>query len=232
MVKCLNKYGLKFETVNPSNEVQKKLPLWHHPGANSQKRQENNGERPSCLRRNHAVMTVGDALDLIQRLDDPLHYKRMTCLCDACDADKEQGCENPHACVTTAASRLGQILPRWIPDAGRVGETAPDNTSETGGSKRFEPPESITSLAQGLRVMTRRSDEPKERQAPPLRRRTTVEPTPGAVEIYIAGRVHTPSGKKARAAAGVFIRVNDGRNLGKCIPAAAEQSQYAAELYA
>ncbi|KAJ6572628.1 hypothetical protein B0H10DRAFT_1669573, partial [Mycena sp. CBHHK59/15] len=116
MVKCLYKYGFSFEMVNPSPEIQRQLPLWHHPGEDDQKRQVNNGCKANCLRRNHAGLTVGDGMDLTQRLDDPMHEANTSCDCDACEEDRTvRGCENPHACIKAAASRLGQILPKWIP---------------------------------------------------------------------------------------------------------------------
>ncbi|KAJ7358079.1 hypothetical protein DFH08DRAFT_635238, partial [Mycena albidolilacea] len=119
MVKCLRKYGLVFETVHPSNELQRAMPLWHHPGENPQKRQQNNGKKAKCLRRNHAALTIGDGVDIARRLADPLHYKFASCVCDACERDREtRGCENPHACAVAASSRLGQILPKWIPSLG------------------------------------------------------------------------------------------------------------------
>ncbi|KAJ7247217.1 hypothetical protein C8J57DRAFT_1080927, partial [Mycena rebaudengoi] len=230
LIKCLNKYGLKFETLNPSPTIQRQMPLWHHPGANRQKSQINNGEKADCLRRNHGALIVGDALALVQRLEDPLHSERVTCECDKCDDDRTiSGCENPHACVMAAAARLGQIHPKWTGEA-----TAAEKTPETEGesSKIFEPPERITTLAMGLRVMTRRPEEPQEREPAPARRRVIVEPAPDAAEIYIAGKVHAQAGGKARAAVGIFVKVGDNRNSGKCIPVNENQSQYAAELYA
>ncbi|KAJ7342328.1 hypothetical protein DFH08DRAFT_632051, partial [Mycena albidolilacea] len=116
MIKCLNKYGISFETVRPSTELLKKMPLWHHPGEDRQKRQENNGKKAKCMRKNHAALTIGDGLSLAQRLKNPIHAKLASCVCDECEDDREvRGCQNPHACATAAASRLGQILPRWIP---------------------------------------------------------------------------------------------------------------------
>ncbi|KAJ7754194.1 hypothetical protein DFH07DRAFT_743998 [Mycena maculata] len=32
MVRCLKKYGISFETVKPSEDVRRALPIWHHPG--------------------------------------------------------------------------------------------------------------------------------------------------------------------------------------------------------
>ncbi|KAJ6542116.1 hypothetical protein B0H10DRAFT_1671118, partial [Mycena sp. CBHHK59/15] len=116
MLKCMNKYGVSFETSNPTNEMLRKLPLWHHPGEDGDKRQENNGKVARCLRRNHAALTIGEGVDVAQRLHNPLHANRKTCACDECEVDREvHGCENPHGCATKAASRLKQIRPRWIP---------------------------------------------------------------------------------------------------------------------
>ncbi|KAJ7739790.1 hypothetical protein DFH07DRAFT_679873, partial [Mycena maculata] len=114
MVKCMNKYGVSFETVHPSNEIKEDMPLWHHPGKVPGKRQENNGRKAKCLRKKHAVIKVHDALDLIRRLDDPQHTRNEACSCDACEVDRTvRKCQNPHACIAAAAARLGQILPKW-----------------------------------------------------------------------------------------------------------------------
>ncbi|KAJ7780648.1 hypothetical protein DFH07DRAFT_765167 [Mycena maculata] len=80
--------------------------------------------------------------------------------------------------------------------------------------------------------MTSRTNEPKERKDPPVRRRAATVPAPVAIEIFIAGSVHVPSSKKARAATGTFIEEGDMRNKGKCIPVVGEQSLYMAELFA
>ncbi|KAJ7269103.1 hypothetical protein C8J57DRAFT_952995, partial [Mycena rebaudengoi] len=235
MVKCLNKYGVSFETTHPSTEIKKKMPLWYHPRKNRHKRQVNNSQEANCLRQNHAVFTVGDGLEMIRRRDDPLHYDRASCECDACDDDKEiRGCENPHACIAAAASRLGQILPGWIPSEQEAEPLLQEATNETREEDRgyFEPPMEITMLAQGLRVMTLRPDEPKERIDRPVRRRAQVNPIIAAVEVYIAGAVHAPSSKRASAAAGIFFGEGDERNTGKNVPIADTQSQYVAEIYA
>ncbi|KAF8184551.1 hypothetical protein K438DRAFT_2160889, partial [Mycena galopus ATCC 62051] len=114
MIKCMNKYGMEFATVLPPSEIMREMPLWHHPGEDPQKRQDNNGKKAKCLRGKHTASNVGHALDLAQRLRDPLHSSRASCVCDGCDDDRtERGCPNPHACAAAAASRLSQILPRW-----------------------------------------------------------------------------------------------------------------------
>ncbi|KAJ6614056.1 hypothetical protein B0H10DRAFT_1950974 [Mycena sp. CBHHK59/15] len=170
---------------------------------------------------------------MAQRLCNPLHAKRATCVCDECEVDRDtHGCENPHACATKAASRLGQIRLRWIPKPGDTErhEAEPMDGEETSG--RFLPPDAITNLAQGLRAMTHRVGEPLERPEPPIRRRVRMTPIPEEITIYIAGTIHTPLSKKVTAAAGIIINAGDNGRNGKCIPVDAEQSQYVAEFYA
>ncbi|KAJ7693070.1 hypothetical protein B0H17DRAFT_933441, partial [Mycena rosella] len=116
LVKCLNKYGISFATVNPSQEVLRMMPLWHHPGEDNARRQENNGKHANCLRGKHDALTVGAGLDIAQRLTNPLHSNRATRVCDDCDADRTlRGCADPHACAKKAASRLRQLQVQWIP---------------------------------------------------------------------------------------------------------------------
>ncbi|KAJ7233781.1 hypothetical protein C8J57DRAFT_995332, partial [Mycena rebaudengoi] len=116
LVKCINKYGMEFVTINPTESIQREMPLWYHPRERPDKRQENNGRRAGCLQDNHGIFEVGAGLDLAQRLEDPLHGPRVTCECDGCDKDHTtRGCDNPHACATAAASHLYQILPKWVP---------------------------------------------------------------------------------------------------------------------
>jgi hypothetical protein len=50
LVRYVNKYGVNFATIHPSEEVQKEMPLWHHPGEDPRKRQDNNGKKGKCLR--------------------------------------------------------------------------------------------------------------------------------------------------------------------------------------
>ncbi|KAJ7770259.1 hypothetical protein DFH07DRAFT_735479 [Mycena maculata] len=152
MIKCLNKYGFSFETINPCEQIQKEMPLWHHPGINRIKRQINNSEIAQCLRKNHAMLMVSEGMDLAQRLDEPSHEKHDSCDCEDCDRDHTLlGCNKPHACVKAVAARLGQILPKWIPVPGE-GETpsGDDEPADAGGdSVNFKPPTNIKSLAQG-----------------------------------------------------------------------------------
>jgi hypothetical protein len=234
MVKCLNKYGISFETVKPSTEIQRGMPLWCHPGKDRWKQQENNSKRARCMRSKHAVLTVGDGLDLAKRLDNPLYAGQASCMCDECDDDRmTRRCEKPHACATAAASRIEQILPRWIPSPGDTmsqGPVAEQDQDDDAG--HFLPPESITELAQGLRIMMLRDGKPQECPNPLIRRWAAVTPAPEAVTVCIAGSVHVPPRKRASTAAGIFLKAEDSGNKGRCGPKSEVQSQFVGELFA
>ncbi|KAJ6630373.1 hypothetical protein B0H10DRAFT_1632634, partial [Mycena sp. CBHHK59/15] len=116
LVRCLNKYGVSFGTVNLSTDIKNEMLLWHHPRKVDNKWQGNNSEKAQCLRHNHTALTVGKGLDIAQRLGDPLHANRATCMCDECNDDRNiRGCKDPHACTSKAATRLKEINPGWVP---------------------------------------------------------------------------------------------------------------------
>jgi hypothetical protein len=83
-----------------------------------------------------------------------------------------------------------------------------------------------------MRVITRRDSEPKEHLEPPVRRRAAAAPPPEETEVYIAGAVHVPPSTRTNTTTGIFIKTEDGRNKGKCLPLDGDQSQYVAELFA
>ncbi|KAJ7145027.1 hypothetical protein C8R46DRAFT_918855 [Mycena filopes] len=55
MLKTAKKYGVKFDTLNPSNQIQGSLPLWHHAGGDPEKTQYPNSKSCCCLRQNHVL---------------------------------------------------------------------------------------------------------------------------------------------------------------------------------
>ncbi|KAJ7824831.1 hypothetical protein B0H13DRAFT_1658299 [Mycena leptocephala] len=103
----------------------------------------------------------------------------------------------------------------------------PDN-----GAVFFTPPSGITSLSQGLRALTKRVNEARERPAPRVRRRARAAIPTADTIVYVSSAIHAPRRTPRSAAAGLFYGVGDLRNRGFCIPADEVQSKYAAEIYA
>ncbi|KAJ6612025.1 hypothetical protein B0H10DRAFT_1655234, partial [Mycena sp. CBHHK59/15] len=228
MLKCMDKYGVIFETVSPTEDIQRALPLWHHPGEDPTKTQKNNGTKAHCLRTKHGVKTLGKGVDLAERLKKNAHEKTTDCSCGDCIEDRtERGCKNPHACATAAIDRMKQIRPKWTDRSTPTWAADPEDDVVL-----FVPPKNTTSLAQGLRALTKRSNEAKERPVPRIRRRAEVATPPSGIKIYVNSAIHAPPRLHKSAAAGVFYGMDDVRNKGFRIPAKEEQSPYAAEMYA
>ncbi|KAJ7180856.1 hypothetical protein C8R46DRAFT_885735, partial [Mycena filopes] len=58
MINTARKYGVIFDTPNPTKEIREALPLWHPFGEDPNKRQLNNKSQCKCLRKNHGTLTV------------------------------------------------------------------------------------------------------------------------------------------------------------------------------
>ncbi|KAJ6534158.1 hypothetical protein B0H19DRAFT_1185430, partial [Mycena capillaripes] len=161
------------------------------------------------------------------RLRDPANKKLVSCLCSKCIEDRiTRGCKDPHACVTAAADCM-----RHTP-----GTAAQEQTQNTPGREDdetcFKPPKSINTLTQGLRVLTNRMNEAKERPSVRVRRRLIESNATINVTVYISNATHTPPRMRKRAAAGVVYDVNDNQNKGFRVPIDEDQTPYVAEIFA
>ncbi|KAJ6526330.1 hypothetical protein B0H19DRAFT_857394, partial [Mycena capillaripes] len=115
MLKCMNKYGISFEAVLPTEAIRREMPFWHHPGETAGNKRSNNGKKANCLRRNHNIKTLGNALDLTGRLETPAHENSASCVCSDCIDDRTtRSCKDPNACVIAAADRMKCFLPKWV----------------------------------------------------------------------------------------------------------------------
>ncbi|PBK82300.1 hypothetical protein ARMGADRAFT_1038755 [Armillaria gallica] len=62
MLKTAKDLGVQFEMAAPCVEVLEKIPIWHHFGTKEKAHKMNNMEQNICLRMNHGVEYVGEAL--------------------------------------------------------------------------------------------------------------------------------------------------------------------------
>ncbi|KAJ6528556.1 hypothetical protein B0H19DRAFT_1194781 [Mycena capillaripes] len=145
------------------------------------------------------------------------HEKSASCLCSECIEDRiTRGCKDPNACVT-----------------GTAAQEQTQNTPDHGDDETcFKPPKSIETLTQGLRVLTNRTNEAKERPPVCVRRRLTESNAKTNVTVHISHATHSPPRMKKRAAAGIVYGVNDNRNRGFRVPIDEDQTPYVAEIFA
>ncbi|KAJ7106852.1 hypothetical protein C8R43DRAFT_905988 [Mycena crocata] len=107
MVNVAKRYGIIFDTHQPTQEIRRKLPLWHHFGEDRRKHRVNNSIQCKCLRSKHEAKTMGDAEVISARLDDPRHRADRKCTCLDCIDDRAfQKCQNPHACAKMARYKV------------------------------------------------------------------------------------------------------------------------------
>ncbi|KAJ7440757.1 hypothetical protein FB451DRAFT_959977, partial [Mycena latifolia] len=114
MINWARKLGVQFVASNPHRDVLLEMPLWHHFGEDTPKRQINNNARCRCVRDVHGVFYVRDAMAVILRLTDASHTPKINCLCYDCVEDRAlKHCKNPHSCAMTDRTRLDRLLPKW-----------------------------------------------------------------------------------------------------------------------
>ncbi|KAJ6480518.1 hypothetical protein C8R47DRAFT_599940 [Mycena vitilis] len=161
MIACAERYGVVFDTIDPSVEIREQLPLFHHFGKDPSKTQLNNTPACKCLRENHNVQAIGEGRKLTNKIQNEDHKPTAACKCVPCnELRRSEGCNNPHSCARTAESRLEQILPKWDPRTGtqdRDRENDEDSSQETSGATTFRAPKRIESLKEGFRIFTKDS---------------------------------------------------------------------------
>ncbi|KAJ7138834.1 hypothetical protein C8R46DRAFT_822761, partial [Mycena filopes] len=231
MLTCAKKYGVEFNTPDPSHEIQKLLPLWHHHGENPERRQLNNKAQCKCLRFKHGVTTVGQGMIVMERLNSPTHKADAKCLCNACIDDRlERKCKNPHKCATAVRERLTQLKPRWDPQLPE-----PDFSHESPGTAReevFKRPPEITKLAEGFRIFSKekkeREDHEDEQEALP------VETVAGRnmVKVTIDVHIERAGQADAKSGAGLWYSPDDPRNMSFALPSSLSQTRQNAEVVA
>ncbi|KAJ6524963.1 hypothetical protein B0H19DRAFT_1085082 [Mycena capillaripes] len=84
----------------------------------------------------------------------------------------------------------------------------------------------------GIRVMTNRKSEARERIPKRTRRRLLDNNTPDSVTVHISSATHAPPRRRKTAAAGAVYGINDRRNKGFRIPVDEDQTPYVAEMFA
>ncbi|KAJ7049616.1 hypothetical protein C8F01DRAFT_927662, partial [Mycena amicta] len=157
MISTAQKYGLKFDTFNPSKAIMEQLPMWHHFAENPAKHRINNAATSRCLRQVHYAHTMEKANNLAWRLSYKQHEPHKECNCHACYGDRDRGCQDPHKCMKAAKMKMDSILPKWdLRNAlGNEDELAPDILPpDNGGVITFTDRPTIKDLAEGFRIFT------------------------------------------------------------------------------
>ncbi|KAJ7672967.1 hypothetical protein DFH06DRAFT_979163, partial [Mycena polygramma] len=126
MISAADDFNLKFTALSIDREVQLDMPMWKHPSVRREAYKNTClRDAATCLRINHDVRTVRDALTIATRKTtvarrphtvNPSGIGRKNCGCPPCNRDRnELDCPNPGKCVDTAKTLIDCIMPKWNP---------------------------------------------------------------------------------------------------------------------
>ncbi|KAJ6470741.1 hypothetical protein C8R47DRAFT_929048, partial [Mycena vitilis] len=227
MLKCAKKYGIEFDTLQPSMAIRRTLPLWHHHGGNPARRQTNNKPQSKCLRNNHKVNSSGEGMDVLARLTSPDHSADAKCACTTCVDDRlESKCKNPHKCAVAVNERLDQILVKWDPRIPELDATVSNALPD--GEVRFKSPPEIKTLVEGYRIFTK--PPPAVPATELVVVQVPIEVTNDVTNAAISTYIMNGGFAEACCGAGIWFSENDPRNVGFRIHPSAAQSGIDAEV--
>ncbi|TRM66514.1 hypothetical protein BD626DRAFT_451541 [Schizophyllum amplum] len=116
IMKAIKKNNIRFDPVNPTTELKEGMPFWHHLFVPKKTRPRYNTARCKCLRENHAVRTVSDAIRVAEDITHhDGHSGTHACKCTACGDARAIGCQSPQGCAGAALKILEKIPAKWDP---------------------------------------------------------------------------------------------------------------------
>ncbi|RDB23311.1 Transposon TX1 uncharacterized protein [Hypsizygus marmoreus] len=232
MIKAGKEFNVAFEALAVSEKVKKLMPLWFHPGMAINQRKDNNSAKNTHLRRAHDIVTVGDAVKLVNRPENPRHENDRDCVCMPCQEDRFSGCENPSECMKHAKKLILRLSDKWRPDATqRANRNRNENEDreDEGEKTLFNPDFKVDSLREGFRVFT----NPQKTSHTPAKRLEldNDDQAPDSLQVYTDGSCLKNGDEDARAGSGIWYGPDDGRNSAIRVPGE-EQSNQTGEINA
>jgi exonuclease III len=217
MMKVANKYDVALEALMVDEPVMRQMPLWYHIGANDTLSYHNNKPMAKCLRDNHDVRTVGDAMDLIQRRP-ARHRNRRLCPCNVCQESRRRKCEYPHHCMEYCRTLVATLKAKWNPLAVKQNdgldieidqEEEMMEDAENEHQVQFNPDVRLKEYPEkGIRAFTRR----EKRTHLPAYRQKGRGPH-NSVVVTVAGTVTGTKTDNIRYGAGAFFDSDDNTNI-------------------
>ncbi|KAJ7825365.1 hypothetical protein B0H14DRAFT_2368960, partial [Mycena olivaceomarginata] len=111
---------------------------WHHIKSDAMRGMFNRGEQTLCLKNNHKIMTVGDAVDMAWRHGTALHQNQRDCRCALCTEMRHTyHCRSPWRCyqraqvlLDTLPDKLNLLCPQPEDYKNMAGDAPEDKSSE------------------------------------------------------------------------------------------------------
>ncbi|KAJ6524574.1 hypothetical protein B0H19DRAFT_972001, partial [Mycena capillaripes] len=221
LIKVADKYDLQMEGLAISREIQREAIIWYHPKTDATRSMFNRGEQTECLKKNHKIITVGDAERMALKRGTARHSNRRNCRCNACTEVRQTcpQCRAPWRCYERARIMLNSLDNKWNPL-----EPQPEDYEDDMGNRAVPENENenifdlrITvkgTLADTFRIFTDGLESSKT--AP----NTMLDPEPDEepIVVYTDESAKNSGTANAQAGAGIFLGQEDIRNRAIRVP--------------
>lgn len=258
MLKTANKYDVSVHAVKVERHLKEAMPLWFHIGADKEKKKINNLPGCKCLRDNHEVKTVGEAIRVTARLRLLTHQDKASCPCPPCTSDRDiRECRNPARCAKTAKKVISKLQPKFNPLERQRNDNLSftphrkDRNKKKKGRKEKES-DAPSRVFQGERgrmegahfnpSMTTRGDlsaivrvfvDPLINKPLPAHRiSNSLSVERETTTVYTDGSCINNGNLNAKAGSGIWFGTNDRRNKAIRLPPNVTQSNQAGEIVA
>ncbi len=123
--------------------LSEQLPAWQHLGTEKTMTQN---QQSRCLTKKRESTKVKDMLRITDRLrgeyERGTHQPVLSCQCEDCTTDREDGCENPQCCAIETQKRLDRITPQTKPH--KTTKPRQPNVDKATRRSRVEPTKRTT----------------------------------------------------------------------------------------
>ncbi|KAK0441754.1 uncharacterized protein EV420DRAFT_1278574, partial [Desarmillaria tabescens] len=213
-----------------TNEAKGKMPLWYHSATSKKTNRINNSLQAKCLRNNHQIHLVGDAMNTIENQPNSHKKSNNKCKCNKCKQDRLKGCINSAKCLATIKKLLNDLPAHWNPQNKNrqqikidSNENTQDENSNTIKIFKHELPTS-NNIYDTLRIFTTAEDNLSETCK-------TNQTKDNIITVYTDGGCQLNDDINAQAGSGIWFNKDNNMNIACRVPGL-NQSNQTGELYA
>ncbi|KAJ3991448.1 hypothetical protein F5050DRAFT_1546944, partial [Lentinula boryana] len=235
LIDTAKRCNLRIEGIAFSREILRSMPIWYHKEADSLIRTMNSTAASICLRTNHGIKTVGEAVDLAAKYQQIDHHLDNACKCDGCkDIRVKFQCNHPNGCMNQARKLLDTLPPKWDPRSelpeDYQEEYIPNEEERRNKIIPFDRRVTTTgTLAEIFRVFTDPDTQPVN-TLPNLK--SPEEHPEQSIHVGTDGSCENNGEENAQAGAGIYIAEQHPQNKSIKLPKYLNQSNQTGELVA
>ena len=169
MLKLAREYNVRVDHPNPGLEVKINLPIWYHIHSDPSARKLYKKKTAKCLRKNHDIKLVKDALSLLEKIPNT-HRSRINCACELCKTTRAANkCPHPHECLKLTAALISKITPKWNPTTHSPNANPPTtHPNHPGEDGTIQQNNEATSLKDVITIFNPPVSHPTAQPTPPL----------------------------------------------------------------